>query len=714
MDRRRFLQSGLATAATVGLAGCPGGEGESTTTDHGTETDADDAATDTSAETATETPSEETDAETDAETDTETDSGAAELPRLRTEGSWIVTEDGERFTPRGANLIEPMFGDQNEQKRGGTYMDTLEMATDTADAWYNNVLRLPLTNYAIEDLGYEEYATEYVDPTVEHCKEEGVYLIVDYHIIQNWDDESVHEDVREFWDFFASRYADEPHVLYEFWNEPQEPSDDTLENWNAWKEVAQPLVDRIREDAPETPIIVGSPSWTSLTKYAAESPFEGENLIYAGHIYPGDGKSAGVFEEDYGAPADEVPVMITEWGFDAIDDTQPGTRSNFGEPFKEWLNGRENIGWTAWCLDSHWHPTMLDYDHNVTGGELYHGHFVKRWLAETREENVPSAIARDGAEYEGPADTEAPPIPVGLELTENSDGTVTLAWDQVVDEETRVMHYNVFVNDELRQQLDTLTLLNEADAENAFDAEDLRFETTLQGFTPGETYNVHMSAVDSLSNESVISRIKSYTASGEVEIAAEIPRAESEPTVDGELDESWDGERNDFQHAVIGDPEEADLSGGWRARWDDDALYLHVDVVDDEQSVDSEELYNDDSVEVYVDADFSNLPSYDGQNDFQIVAPRGGDGVSAGVLPNELDPEMVWNETDDGYELEIAFQWSNLAPDQSIETGHVLGFDVHVNDDDTGGDRDKKLTWFNEQDDSWENPSAFAAVELTE
>ncbi|MFC7142675.1 sugar-binding protein [Halosimplex aquaticum] len=706
MHRRRFLQSGLAAAATVGLAGCPGGEGESTTTDGGGSDATDDP---TPTHSPTESPAEGTDEETDAETD----SASGRLPRLRTEGSWIVTEDGERFTPRGANLIEPLFGDQNERNRGGTYMDTLELATDTADAWYNNVLRLPLTNYAIDELGYEEYATRYVDPTVEHCKEQGVYCIVDYHIIQNWDDESVHADVREFWDFFAPRYADEPHVLYEFWNEPQEPADDTLENWNAWKEVAQPLVDRIRDDAPDTPIIVGSPNWTSLTKYAAESPFEGENLIYAGHIYPGDGKSAQVFEEDYGAPADEVPVMITEWGFDAIDDVQPGTRSNFGEPFKQWLDGRENIGWTAWCLDSHWHPTMLDFDHNVTGGELYHGHFVKQWLAETREDNVPDAIARDGADYEGPSDTEAPPIPENLELTPNDDGSVTLAWDQVTDADTRVMHYNVFVNDELRQQIDTISLLNEVDAENAFAAEDLRFETTLEGFTPGETYKIHLSAVDSCSNESIISRMKTHKVSGEVDVVAEIPKADSPPTIDGELDDSWsDQERTDFQHTVIGELDgDGDLGGGWRARWDADALYVHVDVVDDRKSVDSEAKYNDDAIEVYVDGDYSNLSSYDGSNDFQIVFPRDAPSVT-GTLPNDPSLEMAWSDTEDGYALEAAIPWSALAPEETIEAGHLLGFDVHVNDDDSGDGRDAKMNWYNEKDDSWDNPSAFAAVEL--
>jgi hypothetical protein len=262
-------------------------------------------------------------------------------------------------------------------------------------------------------------------------------------VVQDWQDAAVHRQVRTFWDFFAPRYADETHVLYEFWNEPQNPADDTLDNSEAWKEVAQQMVDRIRGDAPDTPSVVGSPGWTSLTKYAAETPFEGENLIYAGHIYPGDGESAEALDPDYGAPAEEVPVMITEWGFDGTDTVQPGTKSNFGEPFREWLDGRENVGWTAWCLDSHWHPTMLDFDHNTTGGETYHGWFVKRWLAETRERQVPDSLVLEGSEFRGAQDSTPPETPTGVAVEGAEGRSVTLSWDQSKDFETRVMHYNV-------------------------------------------------------------------------------------------------------------------------------------------------------------------------------------------------------------------------------------------------------------------------------
>jgi hypothetical protein len=271
------------------------------------------------------------------------------------------------------------------------------------------------------------------------------------------------------------------------------------------------------------------------------------------------------------------------------------------------------------------------------------------------------------------------------------------------------------VNGELRETIDPIGLLNEAEAEDAWSRSDLRFQRTLGGFGPGSAYDVAVTAVDSLSNESLESQVVTYEPAGELEIHAGIPKASSPLSIDGRVDEVWsEVTARPFQHEVQGSVDgESDLGGGWRATWDADALYLLADVADDERSVDSEAFWQDDSVEVYVDGDNSKRPNYDGENDFQIVFRRSDSNVS-GTVPNDIGDDFAWQETDDGYHLEAALPWSALAPNQTIEAGHVIGFDCHVNDDDDGGERDGKLNWFNEQDDSWENPGAFANVELVE
>jgi hypothetical protein len=42
----------------------------------------------------------------------------------------------------------------------------------------------------------------------------------------------------------------------------------------------------------------------------------------------------------------------------------------------------------------------------------------------------------------------------------------------------------------------------------------------------------------------------------------------------------------------------------------------------------------------------------------------------------------------------------------------MLGFDVHVNDDDDGGDRDAKLAWWTRSDNAWRSPANLGTVEI--
>lgn len=55
--------------------------------------------------------------------------------------------------------------------------------------------------------------------------------------------------------------------------------------------------------------------------------------------------------------------------------------------------------------------------------------------------------------------------------------------------------------------------------------------------------------------------------------------------------------------------------------------------------------------------------------------------------------------------------WSTLGQ-SSVAIGALSGLDVHVNDDDDGGNRDGKKAWFNTADTSWQNPGTFSTARL--
>jgi hypothetical protein len=49
-----------------------------------------------------------------------------------------------------------------------------------------------------------------------------------------------------------------------------------------------------------------------------------------------------------------------------------------------------------------------------------------------------------------------------------------------------------------------------------------------------------------------------------------------------------------------------------------------------------------------------------------------------------------------------------------LPIGQRFGFDIHINDDDDGGDRDTKWGWYapTGNDSSWQNPSLFGQAIL--
>jgi chitodextrinase len=332
--------------------------------------------------------------------------------RLHTDGKWVRDTDGEPVRLRGLATASMGFYavDGIHPK---TPEEVVGWASDPARGWYPNVVRLPVTQWDVDQLGVDALVDEVLRPVVDLLGERGTYALIDYHVIHPYTeaaaddadyDTSPDEIVRNFWGTVAPAFADDEHVLYELFNEPTYPifwSDNGQsvespeEEWLLWRETAQPWVDTVREDAPETPIVLGSPSWTSRTNFAPEYPFEGENLVYAAHIYPDNGQP-DEFDDTYGVPAEDVPVFVTEFGWDPYsEDLDQGTNTGWGRPFREWVESYDNVGWAVWCFDDSWAPAMFDSpgaggtdDWTLRSAPEEHGGFVRQWLAETSEEPI--------------------------------------------------------------------------------------------------------------------------------------------------------------------------------------------------------------------------------------------------------------------------------------------------------------------------------------
>ena len=178
----------------------------------------------------------------------------------------------------------------------------------------------------------------------------------------------------------------------------------------------------------------------------------------------------------------------------------------------------------------------------------------------------------------------------------------------------------------------------------------------------------------------------------------------------------------------------SDLSGSFRCIADPENFYIAVEVKDDKLVFGEEGFrtaHDDDAIEVYFDGDLAPKEKkvmgyavdYD-ENDAEIRFSKGKDGrvhlEGMGLfgdrlfmfpgLWESLGIEAAIKERPWGYTAElkvpkIVFVAVPLRP------GVEVGFQVMVNDDDDGGDRDSKISWTEDfNDESWRTTKYFGRL----
>ncbi len=206
-------------------------------------------------------------------------------------------------------------------------------------------------------------------------------------------------------------------------------------------------------------------------------------------------------------------------------------------------------------------------------------------------------------------------------------------------------------------------------------------------------------------------------ASAEQEMAripANIIKTGQAPVIDGIAEDMWARiPRNRIDNTIYSPvSDRADLTAFYRAMWDENNLYVLVNVMDDVLKNDSDEFWLDDGVEVFIDADNSKSGEYD-DNDYQYFFEwaDANPGMGESKHGRTDGVEFAVGRADVGYRVEIKFPWSTLGTRPFA--GTKIGLDVHVNDDDDGGDRDTKVTWRGKADNAWQSPRVFGTGELT-
>ncbi|MFF7857426.1 cellulase family glycosylhydrolase [Streptomyces sp. NPDC007904] len=214
-----------------------------------------------------------------------------------------------------------------------------------AKDWKADILRV--STYVQED-GYETDParfTRLANTLIQQASDRGMYVIVDWHMLDPGDPNLNLDRARKFFTDIANRNKGRNNILYEIANEPSGVA------WSRIKSYAEQIIPVIRGIDSDAPVLVGTRAWSSLgvSEGADESevvnnPVNASNIMYTFHFY------ADSHRDEYLAAlsraADRIPMFVTEFG----------TQNYAGEGADDFamsqryldLMANKKISWTNW------------------------------------------------------------------------------------------------------------------------------------------------------------------------------------------------------------------------------------------------------------------------------------------------------------------------------------------------------------------------------
>jgi len=186
-----------------------------------------------------------------------------------------------------------------------------------------------------------------VDTIVSAATANGIYAIVDWHILSEQDPHKTTAEAVSFFAKMAAKYKGNKNVLYEICNEPNGSA-----TWAGIKSYADTVIPAIRAIDPNALIVVGTPTWSQDVDAAVQSPLSASygNIAYALHFY------AGSHGEDLRNKARTalragLPLFVTEWGTTAADGgvSDPTVYTAAATTWLKFLDSA-GISWCNWSL----------------------------------------------------------------------------------------------------------------------------------------------------------------------------------------------------------------------------------------------------------------------------------------------------------------------------------------------------------------------------
>lgn len=214
------------------------------------------------------------------------------------------------------------------------------------DDWNTNVVRLAM--YVDEwgngqcYMGNKSGSLELLEKGVDICIKLDMYVIIDWHVLNPGDPSKYTNEAKSFFETVSKRYAKYSNVIYEICNEPNGGA-----SWSGnIKPYAEKIIPVIRKNAPNSVIIVGTPTWSQEIDKPLSDPLSYKNVMYAFHFYAAT--HAGLRSNVENCVAQGLPVFVSEFG---TCDASGGGANDFNETQK-WLSyfDKQGISYCNWSI----------------------------------------------------------------------------------------------------------------------------------------------------------------------------------------------------------------------------------------------------------------------------------------------------------------------------------------------------------------------------
>jgi len=323
-------------------------------------------------------------------------------PQLKINGAAVVNaSSGCTVRLRGVDIDGLEFGTDVAGATGGV----TGVAAYCISNWKCNVLRIPLSQdrWFFYPVSYRTL----IDNLVNYCSSQNCYVILDLHWSgtastasnpvtgAGWGTASAQQEMADanavtFWSNVAARYANNPAVMFDLYNEPYGVSASVWLNGGSAGSFNTPgmkaLLAAVRGAAgtPKNMVLAGGLSYCNdFSQILPNFPLTdstGYGVLYDAHIYSNNGnQTINVSTATY-------PFLVGEFGLCSSCGPDGGTWDN---NFISYLN-TNNLNWTAWTMDTSGPPTLIsDWNYTATA---YHGVPVKNSLTGTANPSCDTAL----------------------------------------------------------------------------------------------------------------------------------------------------------------------------------------------------------------------------------------------------------------------------------------------------------------------------------